>query len=130
MYKRNNGISDREILQNQFTAYVKRAIHNKRIRYLMQQDKYSAVEVGLSDVEAYVHDSRNDMETFMDMEAMRQALQTIRDKERYIILARVIEEKSVSEIAEEMGLSYRAVTSLYYRGMRRLRLLLEGGEDE
>lgn len=130
MYKRNNGISDREILQNQFTAYVKRAIHNKRIRYLMQQNKYSAVEIGLSDVEAYVHDSRNDMDSFMDMEAMRQALQTIRDKERYIILARVIEEKSVSEIAEEMGLSYRSVTSLYYRGMQRLRLLLEGGENE
>ena len=61
---------------------------------------------------------------------LRQALQTIRDKERYIILARVIEEKSVSEIAEEMGLSYRSVTSLYYRGMQRLRLLLEGGENE
>lgn len=129
MYKRNNGLDDREILQNQFTAYVKRAVHNRRIRYLVQRDKYIRMEGNLTEIEPYAYDTRNDIQSVMDFEALREALQSIREKERYIILARVVEEKSVSEIAAELGISYRAVTSLYYRGMRKLREVMEGGEN-
>jgi len=37
MLQRNNGITDNEILQNQFTAYVRRAVHNCRLRYITTQ---------------------------------------------------------------------------------------------
>lgn len=129
MYKRNNGMDDREILQNQFTAYVKRAVHNRRIRYLVQRDKYTRMEGSLTEIEPYAYDTRDNIQSVMDFEALRESLQSIREKERYIILARVVEEKSVNEIAVELGISYRAVTSLYYRGMKKLREMMEGGEN-
>ena len=49
MYKRNSGLEDREILQNQFTAYVKRAVHNRRIRFLQDESRSSQTETSLTD---------------------------------------------------------------------------------
>ena len=39
MLPRNNGITENEILQNQFTAYVGRALRNRRLRYIMNQER-------------------------------------------------------------------------------------------
>ena len=61
---------------------------------------------------------------------LRQELLEIRDKERYVILTRVLDGKSVEEISTELGLSYRAVTSILYRCKQKLRQLLEGGDKE
>ena len=65
-----------------------------------------------------------------ELDAEVQELLEIRDKERYVILARVLDGKSVEEIATELGLSYRAVTSILYRCKQKLRQLLEGGDVE
>ena len=130
MYKRNSGLEDREILQNQFTAYVKRAVHNTRIRFLQDENRSSQVEISLTDIEMYTCDPKDMIATFLEQEALRRALLEIRDKERYIILARVLDGKSVEEIATELSLSYRAVTSILYRCKQKLRQLLEGGGVE
>lgn len=130
MFKRNSGTDEQEILQNQFTAYVKRAIHNARLRYLSRVHKFSNAECSLTALEPYVFDPHDNIQAIVEMEAIRQALGEIQEKERQIILSRVVEEKSVVQIAEEMGLSYRAVTSLYYRGMKKLRGILNGDGDQ
>ena len=127
MFNRNSGTDEQEILQNQFTAYVKRAVHNKRLRYLSHMQKYAISECSLTKLEPYVFDPRDNIQAVLEMEAIRQALGEIQEKERQIILSRVVEDKSISEIAAEMGISYRAVTSLYYRGMKKLRNILDGG---
>ena len=128
MFNRNNGTDEQEILKNQFTAYVKRAIRNKRIRYLSRMQKIESTECSVNELEHYVFDPNDNIQTDLEMETIRQAMEMIRGKERRIILARIIEEKSVGEIANEMGISYRAVTSLYYRGMKKLRDILIRGE--
>lgn len=130
MYKRNNGLDDREILQNQFTAYVKRAIHNRRLRFLQDGSRSLQAEISLMAIEMYTCDSHDGIASFLERESLRQALVEIQDRERYIILARVLDGKSVGEIAAELGLSYRAVTSILYRCKLKLRQLLEGGEVE
>lgn len=129
MFNRNSGTDEQEILQNQFTAYVKRAIHNKRLRYLSRMQKCANAECSLTVLEPYVFDPRDNIQEVVELEAVRQALGDIQEKERQIILSRVVEEKSVGQIAEEMGISYRALTSLYYRGMKKLRDILDGGDD-
>ena len=129
MYIRNNGSEEQEILQNQFTAYVKRAVHNRRLRYLFQKQRYVQLECSLDEMEPFAFDPHNDIQAFIEMESIRCALGDIKEKERYIILARVLQDKSVGELADELGLSYRAVTSIYYRGMRKLRDILGGGEE-
>ena len=42
------------------------------------------------------------------------------------ILARVLEEKSFEEIADKLGLKYKGVAAIYYRGFAKLRNILEG----
>ena len=105
LYKRHSGLEDREILQNQFTAYVKRAVHNRRIRFLRDESRSELVETSLTAIEMYTFDPKDMIATFLEQEALRRALLEIRDKERYIILARVLDGKSVEEIATELGLS-------------------------
>ena len=130
MYKRNSGLEDREILQNQFTAYVKRAVHNRRIRFLRDESRSELAETSLTVIETYTRDPKDMIAAFLEQEALRRALLEIRDKERYVILARVLDGKSVEEIATELSLSYRAVTSILYRCKQKLRQLLEGGGVE
>ena len=129
MFNRNEGSDIQSVLQNQFTAYVKKAIHNKRVRYLSCKQKYTYFECSMTVLEPYIVDPRDIFHEFAEIEIIRQALGDIPVKERQIILMRVIEGKSVGEIAEGMGISYRAATSLYYRGMKKLRDRLCGGGD-
>ena len=66
----------------------------------------------------------------LEYELLRQALRQIKDKERAIVLARVVEEKSYGEIAQEMDMSYKAVSNMYYRIMKRLKACMEGAVEE
>ena len=88
------------------------------------------METSLNAIEPYIYDPKDAVEAFLEQEALRRALLEIRDMERYVILARVLDGKSVEEIATELGLSYRAVTSILYRCKQKLRQLLEGGDVE
>ena len=63
-------------------------------------------------------------------EAMQQAMRSIKEKERRIVLDRIVEEKSFDQIADELGMTYKAVTSLYYRVLKKLRQHMEGGEKK
>lgn len=129
MFNKNNGSDEHEILQNQFTAYVKKAVHNRRIRYLLEQSRKNQWETPYVEIEYMLFHGEDRMENVIDFEVIHQALRLIREKERYIVLARVIEEKSFDEIADELGMTYKAVTSLYYRVMKKLRTYMEGGGD-
>ena len=51
MYKRNDGLTDDHILQNQFTAYLHNAVHNGRIDYLYKQNKPQRIEIMLEDMD-------------------------------------------------------------------------------
>ena len=42
----------------------------------------------------------------------------------------IVEEKSFDQIADELGMTYKAVTSLYYRVLKKLRQHMEGGEKK
>ena len=54
----------------------------------------------------------------------------VSEKEREIVLARVIDEKPFVEIAQEMDMTYKAVSQLYYRILKRLKLHMEGVDNE
>ena len=96
MYKKNNGSTEQEILQNQFSAYVKKAVHNRRIQFLTEKSRK------------------------FRFETVRQALRSIKENERRIVLERIIEEKSFGQLSDELGMSYKTVASLYYRAIHRL----------
>ncbi len=129
MFPRNNNITENEILQNQFTAYVSRAIRHRRINYIRKREQKNLKEFSFSEVEDFVPVEDNKVEKLLEREALRLALCQIREKERKIVLARVVEEKPFTEIAQEMGMTYKAVTHLYYRVLKRLKVHMEGVDN-
>ena len=128
MRYRNNGNQKDEILQNQFTAYLKKALLNRKIRYLGQKQKLEFVEVELE--YDFPSNSLDRIQAVAEREVLMQALLQLKEKERYIVLTRALEEKAFAQIANELGMTYRAVTSLYYRALQKLRAILEGGERD
>ena len=54
MWQRNNGKSETEIIQNQFTAYLTTAVQRRRHDYIQQQDRRLQME-SLTEREQIVH---------------------------------------------------------------------------
>lgn len=130
MLPRNNGITENEILQNQFTAYVSRAVRNRRLRYIMNQDRKNSKELLFSQLQDFVGVEDDPISELLEYEVLKGALRQIREKERAIILARAVEERCFKEIAKEMDMTYKAVTNMYYRIMKRLKACMEGVDEE
>lgn len=129
MLPRNSNIAEDEILQNQFTAYVSLAIRRQRIHYIKKQKRVSDTELLFSPLHTSMPSEDDPFEKLLEYDALMNALRQIREKERKIILARVVEEKTFAEIAQETGMTYKAVTHLYYRVMKRLKVHMEGVDN-
>ena len=119
---------DQHITQNQFTAYLKKAVRFRRIRYLTNRSRKTSNELPLTESEFALPDKTDIIQEIADYEAMQQAMKSIKEKERRIVLARIVEEKDFDEIAKELGMTYKAVTSLYYRVLKKMRKYMEGGD--
>ena len=127
MYSKNYSADEASAVQNQFSAYLKKAVHRRRIRYLMKEQQKQNNEISQMELEKYLSDDTDFFQELADYEAVQHALRSIKEKERRIVLARIVEEKDFDEIAMELGMSYKAVTSLYYRVLKKLRQHMEGG---
>lgn len=129
MYQRNDCSTNEHNLQNQFTAYLQNALHNKRIDYIYK-NHFMQAEILMEDMDRFDMADTEYILKLAEFDALEKALQNIKERKRYILLARVIEEKSFSQIAEETGLSYKGTASIYYRTLGKLRKILGGGTDD
>ena len=127
MIKRNNGLTEQEILQNRFTALVTVSIERARIDYL-RKEKSRNRHTFKMDSESFdmIPDSTDFVEEICEADSLAYALKQLDERERYVIIARVIEERSFEEIADELGLKYKGVAALYYRTTAKLRNILGG----
>lgn len=135
MRKQNDGKSADDILQNQFTAYLVTAIKRRKALYIrkkIQQQAESPLE--LCDFDMSLQADTDLLTGFSLLEQIENpmlhlALIQARERERYIFLTRILEERSFSELAEELGISYKATTHSYYRFIERIRKMM-GGEEK
>lgn len=125
-YKRNDGTEEINAIQNRFTAYLHHAVHNGRIDYLYKKNHPARLETPLENLEALPSQSDFTFH-FAECDALQWALRTIQARERYILLAKVIDEKDFAQIGAEMGLSYKGAAAVYYRTIAKLQKLI--GED-
>ena len=127
MIKRNNGLTEQEILQNRFTALVTVSIERARIDYL-RKEKGRNRHAFQMDSESFdmIPDSTDFVEEICEADSLAGALKQLDERERYVIIARVIEERRFEEIADELGLKYKGVAALYYRTTAKLRNILGG----
>ena len=128
MHENNSSSNEHEILQNQFTAYISTSIRRERLAYLRRKCDRLNREIMLEEYHLLLTEESDRFDLLLEGDMIMQALKSIREQERYIVMARVIEEKSFLEIAGELGMKYKGVASIYYRTIEKLRRLL-GGED-
>lgn len=128
MFKKNNGSTEHDILQNQFTSYLSFAVSNARIDFIRAKIARLKKEQITDQYELLVTEEAFEFDTLLENEVLSQAMRDIREKERYVFLARVLEEKKFKEIAEELGMGEKGVAAIYYRTIKKLRDILEGGE--
>ena len=128
MFNRNNGSDEHDILQNQFTAFLTTAVSNARIDYLRARIRRLQRELITEEYELLFSQEIDYIETFSENDALHHAMQEIKEKERYVVLARIIDEKGFDEIANELGVGYKAAAAIYYRAIKKLKHILGGDE--
>lgn len=128
MWQRNNGHGEANILQNQFTAYLVTAIRWRKIAYLRQCAKLGTHELCTDFDGAFIRllDAMKENtapleQPVLESIALAQALGKITDRERYIFLARTLDQRSFEELAAELGLGYKGVAAIYYRARQKLK---------
>ena len=128
MFKKNTGSNEHDILQNQFTSLLTKSISNARIDFIRAKIARLKREQTTDQYELLLAQETFEIETFMENEALIQAIKGIREKERYVFLARALDGKKFKEIAKELGMGDKGVSAIYYRTVKKLRDLMEGGE--
>ena len=121
---RNNGQGESNILQNQFTRYLKTAIQRRKIDLFRARSKVddSWQDIpGLITVDIYFNSAGQ-----CDTIGLEQALCQIGKRDRYIFYAHVLDERTFTELAAELGLTYKGVTAAYYRVIYKIREMLRG----
>ncbi len=129
MFIKNNGSDEHDILQNQFTAFLTAAVSNARIDYLRARIRRLQRELITKEYEILFSQETDYIEVISDNDALRNAMQEIKEKERYVVLARILDERGFDEIADNLGIGYKGAAAIYYRAIKKLKKIM-GGEDK
>ena len=136
MREHNNGISEDDILHNRFTAYLITALRNRKTQYLRQKYKLQILELSL-DTPELLSELLSDGELLTGLPVidilenctLQKALSQTKERELHILFARVLYGQPFADIADELGLKVKTVTSIYYRLIERLRTELRGDKE-
>ena len=128
MWQKNNGKSESEIVQNLFTAYLTTAVRRRRNDYIQQTVRIQQMESVEDDIQ-YIPEQGAEEDMFrglplpMQLEdsALLHALKGISERERHVFFARVLDERGFESLAEEMGLGYKGVATIYYRALSKIK---------
>ena len=130
MWEHNDGHGESNILQNQFTSYLAKAISRKKRRYQQKKEKQQSCEISLEGQE-YLTVSLTESDLLeqidqLDNPRLQQALRRQSERDLYIFYAKVLCGYSFVEISKMLEIDYKAVTAAYYRLVTRIRKELWG----
>ena len=128
MFKKNNGSTENEILQNEFTSFLSTALNNQKIDFIRTRNARLKREQSTDQYEQMAAQETYEIDIFMEKEALLQAIKEIRGRERYVLLARVLDKKKFKEIGKDLGIGEKGASAIYYRAAEKLRKILKGGE--
>ena len=128
MRRQNDGKSADDILQNQFTAYLVTAVKRRKALYIRKRAQRQQSE---SPLELYDYDMslQGDTDLLTGFSLLEQIENPMLHLALMQALTRILEERSFSDLAEELGISYKATTHSYYRFIERIREMM-GGEEK
>lgn len=126
----NSGKGEPNILQNRFSGYLKTAVQRKKTDLFRTRNKVYGHEYfndawgNISGV--IVEDTYFNFPTQFDTTGLEQAFQRIEPRDCYIFFAHVLDERTFTELAAELGMGYKGVAAAYYRVIRKIRDALRG----
>lgn len=133
MSMRNDGSDPINAVQNRFTAYLITAIKRKKHQYIQKKIRRSAREVSIDDaISSDLWPEEVDMLAGlpplaqMENQRLLQILIGLTDRERYVLLAHILDEREFDDLAKELGLGYKGVTAVYYRALRKVKKEMRG----
>lgn len=129
----NSGKGESNIMQNQFTRYLKTAIQRRKIDVLRERKKiygheyYEDTWQEIPDL--ITEDVYFKFSTQFESIDLEQVLLQVEQRDRYIFYAHVLDERTFAELASELGMGYKGVAAAYYRVIRKIREKIRGDED-
>lgn len=127
MFQKNDGTRENDILQNRFTAFLTKAVSNARSDYLRARIRCLQRELLTEEYGVLFSCDVDYIEIITENDALYRAMRGMKEKDIYIVISRIVEEKSFDEIAVAVGMGYKGVTAIYYRAIQKLKQVL-GGE--
>jgi RNA polymerase sigma factor (sigma-70 family) len=135
MWQRNDGKSEANILQNQFTKYLMTAIRRRKAAYLNHQGTVERYEFSVDFQEVWPEFSTDPdildclpLQMQLENTALKLALEQMKERERYIFLAKVLDDRRFEELAAELDMGYKGVAATYYRALEKIRKEMRGEE--
>ena len=126
----NSGKGESNILQNQFTRYLKTAVQRRKINLFHAKNRVYSRECyddswqdipGLITEDIYFNTSAQ-----CDTIGLERTLYQVEKRDRYIFFAHVLDERTFTELAAELGMNYKGVAATYYRVIHKIRDALRG----
>lgn len=135
MQFRNDGSGLSNIIHNRFTAYIEQRIRGRRRDYLEKRSRISSNEIPVdfeSSFEGFADERSSSLLPEQDPMAWENdklvdAVKMLTPRERYILTAHVLDEKSFDELGKLLGTGYKGAASAYYRVIAKMRKFM-GGE--
>ena len=131
----NDGKGEANIVQNRFTKYLVVSIHRKKSAVLRGRRKIRDGETFTDDWDALPgitveEDYTQQVSSPLDFEnaALSRALAQLKERDRYIFFARVLDEKGFDDLAIELGMGYKGVAAAYYRAIEKIKKEMRGEE--
>lgn len=128
-------------LQNQFTAYVERALKNNRISYFRKHKDRNQTELlfasedtlglhmGLDDtISINTTDNHALHPDFIRHEGLAEELRNISEKDFTIIRLRIVDGYAYKRIGTLLGMKEEAVRVRYFRAIQKIRDNLGGAQ--
>jgi RNA polymerase sigma-70 factor (ECF subfamily) len=94
----------------------------ERIKYLYRRNFYQTAEITEIEKRRFIVSSP--ASDFEDRERVRCALKGLNESQRRVIHLSHFEGHSLREIAEQSGEAYSSVRHHFYRGLKKMRILL------
>lgn len=119
-----------DLTQIKFTALLKTAVHNKRLNYIEKRNTRLKRQLDFEDFESSLCDPDDFIQTIVDGDILKVAMERLNEREREVFYSRLIEDKSFFEISEDFGLSYKTTAAIFYRGIKKMRDFIRSIDDE
>ncbi len=132
----NTGREKSDILQNQFTAYLKTSIQRERKNYIKRLFEYSENNILTGETSTFQilsceinSEKIHTLEHGISNPILFDGISKLNSIEALIIKLKILNDLTFVEISQKMNISAKSIASCYYRILLKLRRILEAENE-